>query len=98
MALYICNSLVIEQPSYLGANTNVNELGGHVHVANVAALMAFHVFRLFHSIPFIDPNLGFWELKPRSNMWFSQFVLHEYDDDRWISLFRMTKASILTLS
>lgn len=76
---------------------NVNESGGHVHVANVVALTAFQIFQLCHSIPVIDPNLGFW-VKPRSTIQLSQFVLHEYDDDDgWISLFRMIKANMSTL-
>ena len=37
-------------------------------------------------------------MKPRSTTWFSWFVIEEYDDDQWSSLFRMTKASVLELS
>ncbi len=35
-------------------------------------------------------NLGHW-VKPRSNAWFSRFLLTKYDDDHWVQNFRMTK-------
>ena len=31
-------------------------------------------------------------------MWFTKFLLEEYDDDRWINLFRMTKRSVFHLA
>ena len=35
--------LVVEQPSSLGANMNVDKLGRHVHAANVVALTALYI-------------------------------------------------------
>jgi hypothetical protein len=35
---------------------------------------------------------------PRSTAWFSQFLLHEYSDDRWVSNFRFTKAAVFHLA
>ena len=37
-------------------------------------------------------------MKLRSTTWFSWFVIEEYDNDRWSSMFRMTKASVFELS
>jgi hypothetical protein len=39
-----------------------------------------------------------WWVKSRSITWFEQFVLTEYDDHRWIELFRMSKATVLRIS
>ena len=44
-----------------------------------------------------NADLGFW-MKLRSTIWFSQFLLGKYDDDRWIHLFRMTKSATFALA
>lgn len=54
-------------------------------------------YRLWNTIPFFDEDLGFW-VKPRSTTWFSRFLLHEYDDSRWVQLFRMTKRLVFSLA
>lgn len=38
-----------------------------------------------------------WWVKPRSTIWFSQFLLHEYDRGRWLQHFRMPKETVLNL-
>lgn len=65
--------------------------------ANSNAVAALHSFRLWTSLQFLGDNLGFW-VKPRSTTWFSRFVLEEYDDDRWVQLFRMTKTLVFSLA
>jgi hypothetical protein len=39
-----------------------------------------------------------WWVKSRCITWFDQFALTEYDDYRWIELFRMSKATLLRIS
>ena len=54
-------------------------------------------FRLWTSVLVFDEELGFW-VKPRSTTWFTKFLLEEYDDERWIQMFRMTKRALLSLA
>ena len=75
----------------------VEDVSQRVDELNHAAFAALHCFQLCSNLIYNDPDLGFW-VKPRSTTWFSRFVLEEYDDERWTSLFRMTKASVLHLS
>ena len=64
----------------------------HVVIASV-----LHDFRLAHSRRILDDELGFWVLS-RSTAWFSHFLLHEYDDQRWVANFRFTKAAIFQMA
>jgi hypothetical protein len=48
---------------------------------NTIIASVLHDFRLAHARTVLDNELGFWVL-PRSTAWFSQFLLHEYSDDR----------------
>ena len=45
----------------------------------------------------LDDDLGYW-VRPRSTTWFSRFLLCEYDDTRWIQMFRMNKAAVFALA
>ena len=58
---------------------------------------ALHNFRLCTSFNVFDADLGYW-VKPRSTTWFSRFLLSEYDDNRWIHMFRMTKPAVFALA
>jgi hypothetical protein len=64
---------------------------------NTIVAFVLHDFRLAHARIVLDDELGFWVL-PRSTAWFSQFLLHEYSDDRWVANFRFTKATIFRMS
>lgn len=96
-SIFKLTQMVVEQPLSLEVGRIADELGRHVQNNNVAALKVLHYFQLCNSIWFIGPDLGFW-VKPRSNIWFSCLVLEEHEDDRWTTLFRMTKASVFRLS
>jgi len=58
-----------------------------------AALNSFYLNTFFH---LLGDDLGYW-VKPRSTTWFSRFLLEQYDEDRWLKLFRMTKSSVFLL-
>jgi hypothetical protein len=40
--------------------------------------------------------VGFWVMLC-STTWFSQFLLHEYDNDKWVANFRFNKEGIFYL-
>jgi hypothetical protein len=65
--------------------------------ADQIAVAALHNFRLCNLFSLLDEDLGFW-VKPRSTTWFSQFLLNQYGEDRWIQMFRMTKPVVFALS
>jgi hypothetical protein len=69
------------------------------HMDNLysTSIAALYSCQLWNNLLLVDHELGYW-VKPRSTTWFSRFVIEEYDDDRWSSLFRMTKASVFELS
>jgi len=58
---------------------------------------ALHTFRLCNVFSFLDEDMGYW-VKPRSTTWFSRFLLNQYDDERWIAMFRMTKPAVQNLA
>ena len=64
---------------------------------NTILTYVLHNFRLAHAWYILDEELGFWKL-PRSTAWFSQFLLHEYRNEHWITNFRFTKAAIFCLA
>ena len=66
----------------------------NMHSTSIAALYSY---QLWNNLFLVDLELGYW-VKPRSTTWFSRFVIEEYDDARWSSLFRMTKADVFELS
>ena len=66
----------------------------HIHCTSIAALYSF---QLCNNLVLGDNELGYW-VKPRSTTWFSRFVIEDYNDERWSSLFRMTKQSVFELS
>jgi hypothetical protein len=64
---------------------------------NTVIAYVLHDFRLVHARTILDEELGFWIL-PRSTTWFSHFLLHEYDDRRWVQNFRFTKDIVFQMS
>jgi hypothetical protein len=83
-----------EDTSIVNCVTRVHEF--FVHMNTIIASMLYD-FRLSHARAILDDELGFWVL-PYSTAWFSQFLLHEYDDMRWIMNFRFTKAAIFQMA
>jgi hypothetical protein len=72
-------------------------LGETAHDPHAHICSALQNFRLCTSFNVFDDDLGYW-VKPRSTTWFSRFLLSEYDDSRWIQMFRMNKAAVFALS
>ena len=64
---------------------------------NTILTSVLHDFGLAHARCILDEELGFWVLL-RSTAWFSQFLLHEYSDERWVSNFHFTKVAMFRLA
>lgn len=56
-----------------------------------------HDFCLRHAGGALGEELGFW-VKPRSMAWFSQFLMFEYDNSRWVENFRMSTEGVQQLT
>lgn len=71
----------------------------HETLINMNSIVAsvLHDFRVAHVVTLLDHDLSWW-VQPRSTSWFSRFVLQEYDDNRWLENFRMTKSSVFSLT
>ena len=64
---------------------------------NQTTSAAIHHVRLFLVFAIFRDDLGYL-VKPRSTMWFSRFLLEQYDNDRWLTNFRMTKRAVFILA
>lgn len=87
----------VEDDSHCQLNTSFwfsNSTSAEMDMASQAAL---NHFRIWSTAFLMDEDLGFW-VKPRSTTWFSQFLLQEYDNRRWIEMFRFTKRFVFRLS
>ena len=86
-------SIPIEATSHEDFIMHMEE--GTRHMENIfsTSIAALYSYLLWNNLLLADHELGYW-VKPRSTTWFSRFVIEEYDDARWSSLFRMTKASV----
>ncbi len=60
-------------------------------------IAALHHLQLQNCLLVLSQELGHW-VKPRSTTWFSQFLLIEYDDDRLVENFRMTKTTLFRIA
>ena len=58
---------------------------------------ALYNFRLCNVFSLLDDDLGYW-VKPRSTAWFSRFLLNQYNDERWITMFHMSKPAVHSLA
>ena len=58
---------------------------------------ALHTCRLCNLFSLLREDLSYW-MKPRSTAWFSRFLLNQYDDERWITMFCMTKPAVQNLA
>jgi hypothetical protein len=99
----VADSIVENNEALVNAEGNVSipnrvtRVHGSLVNMNTIIASVLHDFRLFHARVILDGELGFWVL-PRSTAWFSQFMLHEYDDSRWVLNFRFTKAAIFQMA
>ena len=71
-------------------STNIFESRESELVVSTTALYDFHL--MTGLLCFVD-ELRFWA-KPRSSLWFSDFLMSMYDDSRWIECFQMGKVSV----
>ena len=96
-SLFTSLSVITNSLSPMDIPIVVEDFSLRVDELNRVAFAALHCFQLCSNLIYSDPDLRFW-VKPRPTIWFSRFVLKEYDDERWTSLFRIIKASVIHLS
>jgi hypothetical protein len=65
--------------------------------ADCSAVVALHHVMMLSVFTIAGEDLGFWT-RPRSTTWFSRFVVSEFEDDRWVQCFRMTKMAVFSLA
>ena len=75
----------------------VDDVGQPINDGHAEMRVALQNFRLCTSFNVFDDDLGFW-VKPHSTTWFSRFLLSEYDDTRWVQMFRLTKPTVFALA
>lgn len=75
----------------------VHGLEGSVQDTESILRETLHNYRLCTTYSYFDEDVGFW-VKPRSTTWFSRFLLEEYDNSRWVGIFRMTKPCVFALA
>lgn len=85
------------QHNYFNVANALSAKGSSRMPVNIAAQATLQHFRLFSTLASIDEDLGFW-VKPQSTTWFTRFLLQEYNNDRWLQMFRMTKRSVFNLA
>ena len=75
-------------------NVHRRTRASRVHIAlvymNTIITSVLHNFRVAHARTIVDDELGFWVL-PHSTTWFLQFLLQEYDNDKWVANFRFNR-------
>lgn len=75
----------------------VGNLMGPIHDANTLFSAGLSNYRLCTMFTLFDDDLGFW-VRPRLTMWFSRFLLEQYDDHWWVQMFQMSKKSVFVLA
>jgi len=75
----------------------VGTLIGPQHDSHALFTAGLHNYRLCTMFQMFDEDLGYW-VRPRSTTWFSRFLLEQYDDHRWIQMFRMSKKRVFALA
>ena len=58
---------------------------------------ALYYFHLCSNLNFLEEDLDY-RVKPQSTTWFSRFLLHKYDNEHWIEMFRFTKREVFNLA
>jgi hypothetical protein len=88
--------LYAEHEEDLVAIVSIGDCEENVQNMTLAADVTLHCFHVLN-LQFLFPyDFGLW-VKPRSTAWFSHFVIDQFDDDRWMQHFRMTKAAVFRL-
>lgn len=75
----------------------VGALMAPIHDTHAVLSSGLNHYRFCTLYPMFDEEVGYW-VRPRSTTWFSRFLLEQYDDRRWIQMFRMSKTSVMALA
>ena len=96
-SLHIPNLVDVEENSFDPLSAIVHTLDNSSSDVSQMFRATLHQFRLCTPFEYLEDRLGFW-VKPRSTTWFSRFLLEQYDNTRWVSIFRMTKPVVFALA
>ena len=91
------SSIPAEAPTLDEFNVDLEESVRNIDNIHCTLIAAWYSFQLCNNLILGDIELGYW-VKSRSTTWFSRFVIEDYNDEQWSSLFRMTKSSVFELS
>jgi hypothetical protein len=80
------------EEEFVGEGGSLLGVGGNCYV-----IPAVHHVRMLSMFTVAGEDLGYW-VQPRSTTWFSRFVLEEFQEDRWVQCFRMTKRAVFSLA
>ena len=75
----------------------INSCHGTLQALSLATASSLNCYRLLNSHNLYSEDFGFW-IKPQSTAWFTRFVMDQFDDDRWVQHFRLTKGAVVMLS
>jgi hypothetical protein len=59
--------------------------------------ITLQTYRLCHLFYFFNEDIEYW-VKPCSTIWFTHFLMEQYEDERWVEAFRTSKAAVLNLT
>ncbi len=90
---YVFNFFLISSmdPSFYNFN-----LTSETYIKFLLTIIMFHYFQLYNFLLVLSQDLGHW-VKPRSTTWFSRFLLIEFNENKWIKHFRMTKTTLFRI-
>ncbi|KAG0571655.1 hypothetical protein KC19_VG031300 [Ceratodon purpureus] len=86
-----------EDDEFEELNVISKSLMGPVTDASTMFSASLSNFRLCTMLTVFNEDVCFW-VRPRSTTWFSRFLLEQYDDERWVQMFRMSKRAVLALA
>jgi hypothetical protein len=78
-------------PSFYNFN-----LTSEMNIKFLLTIIMFYYFQLYNCLLVLSQNLGHW-VKPKSTTWFSRFLLIEFNENKWIKHFRMTKKTLFRI-
>ena len=70
---------------------------GSIHDAESLFRVTLNNYLMCTTFNFYVEDIGFW-VKPCSTTWFPKFLLEQYDNSRWVSMFRMTKPCVFAFT
>lgn len=81
------------RPWQCTTNHNKGIIGFNFGYANCDEGCSRYTFRLCNVMSLLEDDLGYW-VKAGSTTWFSHFLLDQYGNEKWITMFSMIKTTV----